>query len=153
MIKGHPDWWEARERLQGWREAMRQNGLTINESLIVPGDWSAEIGEKQMAALLQRHPEIDGVFVANDSMAVGGLKAARQLGRKVPDDLAVIGFDDVPEAAYFYPALTTIRQNLDCLGSRAVTELNKLIDSNKSERSLPTEPILIEPELIVRESS
>jgi LacI family transcriptional regulator len=71
----------------------------------------------------------------------------------VPDDLAVIGFDDVPEAAYFYPALTTIRQNLDCLGSRAVTELNKLIDSNKSERSLPAEPILIEPELIVRESS
>lgn len=153
MIKGHPDWWEARKRAQGWCEAMAQNGLAVNDSLVVAGDWSAAMGEKCMYELLQNHPEIDGVFVCNDSMALGALKAAREFGRKVPNDLAIVGFDDIPEAAYFYPALTTIRQNLDFLGSSAVVELNSLINSRLEKQAAQAKSILIEPELVVRDSS
>lgn len=152
LIKGHPDWWEARERIAGWRKAMAQNGLPVDEALVMPGDWSAATGEKQMGQLLQYHPEIDGVFVCNDSMALGALKAARQFGRKIPNDLAVIGFDDIPEAAYFYPPLTTVRQNLDFLGSSAVVELNSLINARLEGQSAQAKSILIEPELVIRES-
>lgn len=151
LIKGHLDWWEARERAQGWRETMAENGLPINESLIRRGDWSAATGERAMRALLQSEPDIDGVFVCNDSMAVGALKVAREFDRNVPDDLAIVGFDDMPEAPYFYPALTTIRQDLDDLGCRTVVELDRLINVNREEATPVS--ILIEPMLVVRDST
>lgn len=151
LIQGQLDWWEAHERERGWRETMAQNGLPIDQALIESGDWSAGSGERAMRALLQRRPDLDGVFVCNDSMAVGALKVARELGRRVPDDLAIIGFDDIPEAAYFYPALTTIRQNLYDLGSRTVVELDRLINKNGQES--PPSSILITPKLVVRDST
>ncbi len=152
LITGKQEWWEARERTQGWREAMQAHDLPIDESMVLEGDWSAESGEAAMRALLCSHPEVDGVFVCNDSMAVAALKAARELGRSVPADLAVVGFDDMPESPYFFPALTTIYQNLEAVGSRAVNALHCLIDSKVHQH--PTgEDIVILPELIARAST
>jgi LacI family transcriptional regulator len=153
LITGPLDWWEARQRKLGWRGALASVGLPSTDSLVSEGNWSAASGERGLNQLLARHPEIDGVFACNDQMALGALKVARQLGRRVPEDLAIIGFDDIPEAAYFYPPLSTVRQDMVKLGCRAVRELGKVIEANRSGDSLPPETILLQPELIVRESS
>jgi LacI family transcriptional regulator len=153
LITGPLDWWEARQRKLGWRGALGSVGLPRKDSLIAEGNWSPVSGERGLSQLLTRHPEIDGVFACNDQMALGALKTARQLGRRVPEDLAIVGFDDIPEAAYFYPPLSTVRQDMVKLGCRAVRELGKVIEANRSADPLPPETILLQPELIVRKSS
>lgn len=153
IITGDLRWWEARERLQGWADVLRQHGLPYREELVRPGDWSAASGEARMRELLQQHPEVDGVFVCNDSMAVAALKAARELGRTVPDDLSIIGFDDMPESAYFHPALTTVQQDLQSLGGGAVGMLSRLMQSERKERERAVESVVIKPRLIVRASA
>ena len=153
LITGPLDWWEARQRKLGWRGALGSVGLSRKDSFIAEGNWSPVSGERGLSQLLTRHPEIDGVFACNDQMALGALKTARQLGRRVPEDLAIVGFDDIPEAAYFYPPLSTVRQDMVKLGCRAVRELGKVIEANRSADPLPPETILLQPELIVRKSS
>jgi DNA-binding LacI/PurR family transcriptional regulator len=94
------------------------------------------------------------VFFGNDQMALGGLRAARQMGRRIPDDLAVVGFDDIPESAYFHPPLSTIKQQIFDLGCNAVKELNRMIEaSRQGDGDARPKGILLQPELIVRESS
>jgi DNA-binding LacI/PurR family transcriptional regulator len=151
VITGDLAWWEARERLQGWLDVVQRHGLPHGEDLIRLGDWSAASGEARMRDLLQQHPEVDGVFVCNDSMAVAALKAAREMGRRVPVDLGIVGFDDIPESAYFHPTLTTIHQDLHFLGSCAVKALNTLIQAKEQETRF--ESILIKPKLVVRAST
>ena len=153
LITGPLDWWEARQRKLGWREALESVGLSRKEGFITEGNGSAASGEHGLSQLLTRHPEIDGVFACNDRMALGAFKAARQLGRRVPEDLTIVGFDDIPDAAYFYPPLSTVRQDMVKLGRRAVKELGKVIEANRSGDSPPPETILLQPELIVRGSS
>lgn len=150
LISGHMDWWEAAERTKGWYETMEANGLTINPALVQSGDWSALSGERAMCDMLKSHPEVEAVFVCNDSMALGAMKAARAAGRQCPDDLAIIGFDDVPEAPFFAPPLTTVRQPLDLLGSRAVAELERQVQKSDTKTELS---IVIKPELIIRSST
>lgn len=149
LITGEPDWWETQERTRGWTEALQAHGLPIRAELMRAGDWSAAAGEACMRDLLQNHPDVDGVFVGNDSMAVGAIKAARELGRQIPHDLGIVGFDDIPEAAYTHPALTTIHQDLHHLGSQAVAALNSLIGGAQSQSA----SILIQPRLVVRDST
>ena len=115
--------------------------------------WHGSSGERGLAELLTRHPEIDGVFACNDRMALGALKTARQLERLVPEDLAIVGFDDIPDSAYFYPSLSTVRQDMIELGRRAVRELGEEIEANQSGDPVTPETVLLRPELIVRESS
>jgi LacI family transcriptional regulator len=153
LITGPLDWWEARQRKLGWREALESVGLPSQDSLISEGNWSAASGERALNQLLVRHPEIDGVFACNDQMALGALKVARHLGRQVPEDLAIVGFDDIPEAAYFYPPLSTVRQDMVELGRRAVRGLGKVIEADRNGDSRLPETILLQPELIVRQSS
>jgi LacI family transcriptional regulator len=153
LITGPLDWWEARQRKLGWQEALKGVGLPRKDSFITEGNWSAASGERGLSQLLARHLEIDGVFACNDRMALGALKAARQLGRRVPEDLAIVGFDDIPDAAYFYPPLSTVRQDMVKLGRRAVRELGKVIEANRSGDSSAPKTVLLQPELIVRESS
>ncbi len=153
LITGPVDWWEARQRKLGWQEALQSAGLSVKNSLIVEGNWSAITGEHGLTQLLEQHPEIDGVFVCNDSMALGAAKVARELGLQIPGDLAIVGFDDIPDAAYFYPSLSTVRQDLVELGRRAVRELGEAIEANRSETPFAPKTVLIQPELIVRESS
>lgn len=153
LITGPLDWWEARQRKLAWREALESVGLSRRDSFITEGNWSASSGEHGLTQLLTKHPEIDGVFVCNDRMALGALRAARRLGRRVPEDLAIVGFDDIPDAAYFYPPLTTVRQDMVELGRRAVRELEKVIEANRGSEPTPPETIILQPELAVRESS
>jgi LacI family transcriptional regulator len=152
LITGPLDWWEARQRQLGWQDALKE--VTIENNLVVEGDWTAESGERGLRQLLEQRPYIDAVFVCNDQMALGTLQAARQMGVQVPGDLALVGFDDIPESAYFYPPLSTVRQDMIELGRRAVRELGRMIEASQQGRAvIEPKTILLQPELIVRASS
>jgi LacI family transcriptional regulator len=153
LITGPLDWWEARQRKLGWQRALESAGLPPKHSLVAEGNWATSSGENGLAQLLTRHPEIDGVFACNDRMALGALKTARQLGRRVPQDLSMLGFDDTQDAAYFYPSLSTVRQDMVELGRRAVRELGKVIEATQGGDPVAPKTVLLQPELIVRESS
>src|SRR6202050_4454189 len=137
---------DARERAEGWGRALRETGTTERE--IVRGDWSARSGY-EIGHELARMPEVSAVFCDNDQMALGLLRALAERGRQVPADVSVVGFDDIPEAAFFPPPLTTVRQDFGELGRRA---LHLLMDRISGEHHL--HPVLpIAPDLIVRASS
>ena len=107
-----------------------------------------------MRTLLKQAPDIDAIFASSDQIALGALGTAHQLGRRVPQELAIVGFDDTPEAAFFWPPLTTIYQQLVEVGRIAVKTLHEMIMERRSERE-PRQPsfTLLKPELIVRLSS
>ncbi|WP_298876020.1 LacI family DNA-binding transcriptional regulator [uncultured Microbacterium sp.] len=107
----------AAERERGWREALADAGVVAPEP--VRGDWTSASGHLSVSELL----EATAIFVANDQMALGALRALADAGRRVPDDVCVVGFDDVADAAEFRPPLTTVRQDFDALGRRAVAAL------------------------------
>jgi LacI family transcriptional regulator len=154
LITGPLDWWSARQRKLGWQDALQEASLPVGDRLVLEGTWSARSGERGVGELLEQHPDVDALFACNDQMALGGLKAARRLGWRVPEDLAVVGFDDVPEAAFFCPPLSTVRQNLDELGRCAVRELDRLIQARQLGQSeFESQTVSLRPELIVRESS
>jgi DNA-binding LacI/PurR family transcriptional regulator len=149
LITGPMNWWEARQREIGWRQALAANGRSVDESYITNGDWTPSSGERCIRMLLEWHPEMDAVFVCNDQMALGAMKVARQMGRKIPADLAIVGFDDIPESPYFSPALTTVRQDVAEMGRQGVKQLLTLIN----EKTLDAPSVVLKPNLIVRESS
>lgn len=153
IITGPPDWWEAQEREKGWRETMSTAGLSDLEAFIVHGNWFAPSGEMGLDKLVNKLEDIDAVFACNDQMALGALKAARRLGIKVPQDLGIVGFDDIPEAAYFFPSLTTIRQNAIALGSLAVDQMCRIIKAREQDEEFTAEVNLVHPKLIIRSSS
>lgn len=153
IITGPIDWWEAQEREKGWRETMVMAGLDNLKELIVNGDWTAASGETGLKDLIAKSPDIDSVFACNDQMALGALKAARLLGLRIPQDLGIVGFDDIPEAAYFYPALTTIQQDAVSLGAIAVDRMCRFINAREKDEDFEPEVEWIQPRLIVRQSS
>lgn len=152
-ISGPLHWWEAQQRAAGWRDALSAAGLAAEDRLIYAGDWTAAGGLEGLIRLLERVPDLDAVFASNDQMALGVLKAADRLGRRVPDDLAVVGFDDIPEAAYFLPSLTTVRHRLKDVGAQAVALLDRVLGARAAGSDLVPETIWIAPELLVRDSS
>jgi len=145
-IGGPGNWHDARDRIDGWRQALRAAGAP--EPALPRGDWSARSGYEAGRELAAR-PDVTAVFCANDPMALGFLRAAAEAGRRVPEDISVAGFDDVPEAAYISPPLTTVRQDFGALGERA---LHLLISQITAGREAPP-PSPIVPELVVRSSS
>ena len=154
LITGPLAWWEARQRQSGWQDALQEAGIPIEADLVVEGDWEAASGERGLRQLLEQRPELDAVFISNDQMALGALQAARRMGVRVPEDLAVVGFDDVPESVYFQPPLATVRQDMVELGRCAVRELGGMIEATQQgEPDVEPNTILLKPELIVRESS
>ncbi len=153
IIGGPESWWEARQREQGWREVMEEAGYAELDRLKEAGEWTAASGYLAMKALLERVPDLDAVFACNDSMALGALQAAQSYGRSVPQDLGIVGFDDIPEAAYFSPPLTTVRQDLLELGCQAVGMLNRLLQAQRSDQALAAQVAWLQPQLIVRSST
>jgi LacI family transcriptional regulator len=157
-VSGPLDWWEARQRKAGWQDALRDAGIPPAETHAEEGDWASASGERAICRLLERHPDLDAVFVGNDQMALGVLQTACRQGIRVPHDLAVVGFDGLPEAAHYWPPLTTIYQDLRKLGCTAVQQLVRAIETSRQEPT-PDDPdsrpasILLTPDLIVRESS
>jgi DNA-binding LacI/PurR family transcriptional regulator len=136
-IAGRQDMAAGADRLAGYREALDVAGLP---PLIAYGDFTHASGVHAMWRLLDQRPGLDAVFVASDIMAAGALHALRRAGRKVPDDIAVIGFDDLPLAQHTQPPLTTIRQPLDRVGAVAAARLLAELDgiSEEADPILPT---------------
>jgi DNA-binding LacI/PurR family transcriptional regulator len=143
-LAGPTSWTEARARLRGYRNAMYTAGLRPLRHL--EGDWSARSGYEAGREVAGRS-DVTAVFCANDQMALGLLLSLSEAGRSVPGDVSVVGFDDIPEAAYLIPPLTTVRQDFAAVGQRAIEILRAAIAGD------PTPARLIGPELIVRSSS
>jgi DNA-binding LacI/PurR family transcriptional regulator len=144
-VTGPMDWVEAEQRRGGWRAAHAGRGLLPGPELV--GDWSAQSGY-EAGLRIAADQAVTGVFVANDAMALGVLNALHAQGRRVPEDVSVVGFDDVPEAAYYWPALTTVNQDFATLGRRAVELTLRALSGEK-------DPVLdlVAPEVVVRAST
>jgi DNA-binding LacI/PurR family transcriptional regulator len=153
LITGPLDWRESRLRRRGWQTALEGAGYPIDDEIVVEGDWTADSGSLGLRFLFSKHPQPDAIFVCNDQMALGALWAADQLGLKVPEDVAIVGYDNIPESAYFQPSLTTIHQETFEMGRRAIRELDRLIEAKWGEEEVEPQSIEFEPRLIVRESS
>jgi DNA-binding LacI/PurR family transcriptional regulator len=136
------------DRLLGYRKAMTALGTT-DPGLIAYGDFSRVSGEHAMYRLCDHRPGLDAVFVASDLMAAGALRALRRLGRRVPDDVAVIGFDDSPLAQHTDPRLSTVRQPVDAMATRMTSELLNLMAS-----PVPTPVhVVLDTKLVLRDSA
>jgi LacI family transcriptional regulator len=152
-ISGPLDWWEAQERKRGWRETLKSAGFDVLEQHCIEGNWSSSSGEQAFIQLLESFPDMDAVFVANDQMALSALREACRRGIKIPEQLAVVGFDNIPESAYFYPSLTTISQDLQLLGGQALQSVVEMIQARQGNQSVIAQSKFIQPTLVVRESS
>ncbi len=145
-VAGPGDWTEARGRTAGWRAALAAAGAEAPPPLA--GDWSPRSGY-EAGRILARVPEISAVFVANDQMSLGVLRALHEHGRRVPDDISIVGFDDISEAAYFTPPLTTVRQDFGEVGRRSLTLLVDQIGSGR----ITADRQVVTPELKLRDST
>jgi LacI family transcriptional regulator len=153
-ISGPLDWWEARERQAAWRDGLKDADSKARDEYWVEGNWSSSSGAKAIERLYRQYPEMDAVFVANDQMALGVMQYSCRNGVHIPNDLGVVGFDDIPESAFFWPALTTVQQDQHNVGEVAVEEIIKIIESGWHEHE-PVRPksIMLAPTLVVRQSS
>ena len=152
-ISGPMTWWEAEERKRGWRDTLKNAGLQVSEKFCAEGNWSSASGEQAFHQLLENYPDMDAVFVGNDQMALSAMREAHRLGIRIPEQLAFIGFDNLPEAAYFYPSLTTVSQDLQLLGEESVQRIVEMIQARQNNQVLSAEARFIQPTLIVREST
>ena len=145
---GGPEWSaQSSQRLEGARQALEAQGLRLDSAHIASGDGRYRGGQEAMKKLL-RQPNVPTAFVCyNDLTAVGAMGAARQAGLQVPDDLSIIGYDDIAQATYVVPALTTIRQRMSEMGDRAAGMALRLLDGEQA-----VEDILVPVELVERES-
>lgn len=146
-IVGVADTMVSRERLDGYRTTLAKSGLLVNPDLIAEGGFVEEGGYAAMAKIFPHNP--DAVFATNDSMAVGAIRFLREHGKRVPEDVAVIGFDDAPFAASYKPALTTIAQPIEALGRHAVEMLVNVIEHPSNEAMSQ----IFSSDLIIRESA
>jgi DNA-binding LacI/PurR family transcriptional regulator len=135
---------DAKERVAGWRRALREAGAP--EPPVLAGDWSAASGYELGGQL---NEPVTAILCGNDTMALGVLRALAERGLRVPDDVSVVGFDDIPEASYYTPPLTTVRQDFGEVGRQA---LNVLIE-RMSGASKAGPRVLVNTQLIIRQSA
>jgi LacI family transcriptional regulator len=152
-ISGPLDWWEARQRKKAWEATLEKAKIEVTEDHWTEGNWSSSSGEVAFEQLLKIYPEMDGVFVANDQMALAVLQIDHRRGIAVPKNLGVVGFDNFAESAYFWPALTTINHNHNELGCRAVQELVTQIEAVHRDESIKSQTVWLSTELVAREST
>jgi LacI family transcriptional regulator len=148
FIGGRPDLQCAQQRLQGYEAALRQANIAPDPDLMTIGDFTTETGRRCARQLLSLPKPPSAIFAANDQSAIGAIEAAREAGRRVPDDLSVVGFDNLPEAAYYNPALTTVDQFIVKMGYAATEMLIRLIKGERPESDRYTVPT----QLVVRHS-
>jgi DNA-binding LacI/PurR family transcriptional regulator len=145
-IAGPQDFLEAQQRIAGWRTTLEEAGAEVTPPLV--GDWSPRSGY-ELGRRLMEAPDVTAVFVANDQMALGLLRLLHEQGRKIPQEVSVVGFDDIPEAAFFTPPLTTVRQDFLEMGRRS---LHLLLEEIASD-GRGTRRVTVPAELVVRASS
>ena len=146
-LAGPADFPEARQRIDGWRSALSLAGMT--EQVLLQGDWSPGAGYRAAAELATRD-EVTAVFAANDQLALGLLCGLDERGIRVPEDISVVGFDDIPESEFLVPSLTTVHQDFDEVGRRGMRILMNLIAGGDVDPAA-SEPV--EPRLVLRSSS
>lgn len=153
-ISGPLDWWEASQRMAAWKDALQEEGIEVHDTHWVEGNWSSASGAQAIEKLIQQYPDMDAVFAANDQMALSIIQAACQKKLRIPEDIAVVGFDNIPESAFFSPPLTTVQSEQYSVGKVAVEEVIKIIEAGWQGLD-PVDPksIILQPTLVVRQSS
>ncbi|HVO41435.1 MAG TPA: substrate-binding domain-containing protein [Aggregatilineales bacterium] len=146
-IRGPEQWHDANARHTTWLATLRANGLEPGGFEI--GNWSAQSGYEAAYRLCSAGIRFTALVVGNDQMALGAIRALRECGQRVPDDISVVGFDDIPEAAYFDPPLTTVRQDFAAMGQQAVAYLVQIINDPHT----PAHQKLLFPKFIERSST
>jgi LacI family transcriptional regulator len=136
----------GRDREAGYRQALRKNNLPVDGNLIIEGDFTEESGYRAANTLLTQQP--DAVFAASDSMALGALRAFHEAGKRVPEEIAIVGFDDLPLAISADPHLTTVRQPIRRFGFKAVELLIDIIQQG----NIPPRRFVFDTELVIRDS-
>lgn len=150
-VAGPLDWLEAEARMAAWHSTLDRAGVQLSDVLY--GDWSPRSGYaagKELAERRERGGKVTAVFVANDQMALGLLRAFNESGIDVPRDVSVAGFDDIPEADFFAPPLTTVRQDFGEVGRRCIGVLLDCIEHGATE---PPQRVVVPPELVIRAST
>ncbi|MEU1590708.1 LacI family DNA-binding transcriptional regulator [Micromonospora sp. NPDC005710] len=147
-VAGPDDWPEASERLRGWHEALREAGRPV--PAVMSGDWSARAGYEQ-GERLSADPRVTAVFCASDQLALGVLRALHEAGRRVPEDVSVVGFDGTPDGAHYLPPLTTVCQDFAELGRLSLGLLLSRLE--QPERISTSRRQLLVPELLIRRST
>jgi LacI family transcriptional regulator len=149
ITNAEPVYTASADRLAGYRETLESAGLAFDPDLVGYGNFTPQSGAAAMAALLAAGPAPTAVFVASDTVALGALQTLRRHGLRVPADVSVVGFDDVPLSAFIDPPLTTVRLPAFGLGWGAADLLSRLIAGEEVRSS----QVILETELVVRESS
>ena len=144
-VSGPADWLDSQARVRGWRSRMNSAGLRYREPIV--GDWSIEFGY-ETAQRIAKNLDFTAIFASNDHMALGLLRGFADAGIRVPQDVSVVGFDDIPESAYLTPPLTTIRPDYSALGRRCI---GRLVDGLAGEHM--SDDHLLVPELVTRAST
>ncbi|KJQ86935.1 MULTISPECIES: substrate-binding domain-containing protein [unclassified Vibrio] len=139
---------QAQMRYEGYKRAMNEAGLEFNANWIIESDFECEGGYQAFKKIVERGKLPSSIFVSNDMMAMGVINAANELGIKVPDDLSIIGYDDIHIAKFMSPSLTTIHQPKYRLGQAAVETLVRRLDDKSNEAQV----VQLEPTLVVRNS-
>ncbi|MFC0187086.1 LacI family DNA-binding transcriptional regulator [Fictibacillus aquaticus] len=148
MINGHDQAYVSIKRLEGYRQALEEAGLEYKEEYVVNGEFTEATAETEAMELLQKHPEITAIFSASDLMALGIMKAARTLNIRIPEDLSIVGYDNILLSSYTTPALTTIAQDKFQLGYRAAELLINML-----EGTVDSHVCILKTELIIRETT
>ncbi|MER6269592.1 LacI family DNA-binding transcriptional regulator [Streptomyces sp900105755] len=154
-ITGRLDVYGAQRRVDGYRDALRDAGRTADELLIEPGDFTEEGGRRAMARLLEREPGLDAVFAGSDVMAAGARQVLRVAGRRIPEDVALVGYDDSAIARHMDPPLTSVRQPIEGMGRAMIDLLLAEIADRRpaAARGLERHHAVLPTALVARESS
>ncbi|MET8611854.1 MULTISPECIES: LacI family DNA-binding transcriptional regulator [Streptomyces] len=150
-ITGRPDVYGAQRRVDGYRDALRAAGQEPDELLVEPGDFTEEGGRRAMSALLSRRPDLDAVFAASDVTAAGARQVLREEGRRIPDDVALVGYDDSAIARHMDPPLTSVRQPIEQMGRTMISLLQSEIAA--AGRGPQQRHTVLPTELVPRASS
>lgn len=152
-ISGPLDWWEAKQRFSAWKTAVSESGQPDCDDHWVEGNWSSSSGREVCWKLFEKFPEMDAIFAANDQMALGALSVVHERGLNVPDDFGVIGFDNIAESEYFWPALTTMQHNQHQIGALAVNEIIRIIEAIRNKQNPEYKSIILTPNILIRKST
>jgi LacI family transcriptional regulator len=153
-ISGPLSFWDAEARKSGWHDTLEKNGHHPTDTHWSEGDWNSASGAEAVSRLLGTYPNMDAIFAGNDQMAIGAIEKLHEQGLQVPEDIAVIGYDNIAESAYNSPPLTTMSQDFHLMGARTIEVLLEAINAQHTGKKPNTvAPVMLATDLIVRRSS
>jgi LacI family transcriptional regulator len=153
-ISGPLSFGDADERKSGWYETLKKNGLHATDAHWSEGDWNSASGAQAISKLLHTYPGMDAVFAGNDQMAIGAIEELTEHGLRVPEDIAIIGYDNIAESAFNSPPLTTMAQDFQMMGAKTIEVLIEAINLQHDGKAHSTvKPVMLATDLIIRKSS